>query len=93
MHGAQVPGGSKLDPRSIECRFIGYASGSGNYKVQDISNCRVLVSRDVVFEEGQPRRTSASVGEQIPLFETNVPPTDDEQRPAITDSEIDPAVM
>jgi hypothetical protein len=32
---------------------------------------RVLVSRDVVFEEGQPHRTSASVGEkQIPLFDT-----------------------
>jgi len=32
------------------------------------------VSRDVVFEEGQPRRTSPNVGENLPLFDmtTNV---------------------
>ena len=48
-------GGSKLDPRSVECCFLGYASGSGNYKVQDLVSHRVFVSRDVVFEEGQPR--------------------------------------
>jgi transposase InsO family protein len=79
-------GGSKLDPRSTECRFLGYASGSGNYKVQDSVSRRVFVSRDVVFEEGQPRRTLASVGEQqIPLFDatspTNVGPV-----PAISDN-------
>ena len=44
---AKVPtglGGSKLDPRSVECRFIGYATGTGNYKVQDIVTHRVFVS-------------------------------------------------
>ena len=64
-------GGSKLDPRSTECRFLGYASGSGNYKVQDVASRRVFISRDVIFEEGQPHRTTASVGEQhhqIPLL-------------------------
>ena len=71
IHGAQVTGGSKLDPRSIECRFLGYSSGTGNYKVQDIVTRRTYVSRDVIFEEGKPRRTTASVGEQIPLFDTN----------------------
>ena len=71
VHGVQVTGGSKLDPRSTECRLLGYASGSGNYKVQDITSRRVFVSRDVVFEEGLPRRTSVS-GQQIPLFEVNV---------------------
>ena len=69
IHGAQVTGGSKLDPRSVACRLLGYASGAGNYKVQDLATRRVFVSRDVVFEEGQPRRTSASVGEQTPLFD------------------------
>ena len=70
---AKIPiahGGSKLDPRSVECRLLGYASGSGNYKVQDITSRRVFISRDVIFEEGQPRRTSASVREETePLFE------------------------
>lgn len=70
---AKIPtahGSSKLDPRSTECRFLGYASGSGNYKVQDIVSRRVFVSRDVIFEEGQPHRTLASVGEQ-PLFDVS----------------------
>ena len=33
-----------------------------------MSHC-VLVSQDVVFEEGQPHHTSASVGEQLPVFD------------------------
>ena len=32
-------GGSKLDPWSTECCPLGYASGSRNYKVQDIMSC------------------------------------------------------
>ena len=73
-HGTQVGGGSKLDPKSIECRLLGYASGSGNYKVQEVVSRRVFVSRDVVFEEGKPNRTLTSVGEQqISIFDTNVP--------------------
>ena len=72
VHGVQVSGGSKLDPRSVECRFLGYAGGNGNYKVQEVGSHRVLISRDVVFEEGQPRRTSPSVGETIPLFDISL---------------------
>lgn len=45
VHGVQVTGGSKLDARSVECRFLGYATGTGNYKVQDVSTRRVFVSR------------------------------------------------
>jgi hypothetical protein len=71
VHGVQITGGSKLDPRGVECRFLGYATGRGNYKVQDIASRRVFISRDVIFEEGQPHRTSPSVGENnIPLFDT-----------------------
>jgi len=73
LHGVQVTGRSKLDPRSLECRFLGYAGGHGNYKVQDVLSRGVFVSRDVVFEEGQPHRTSPSVGEQnVPLFDTTL---------------------
>jgi hypothetical protein len=70
LHGVQVTGGSKLDDRGVECRFLGYASGTGNYKVQDATSHRVFVSRDVIFEEGLPHRTSPAVGEQIALFDT-----------------------
>jgi hypothetical protein len=72
---AKVPtalGGSKLDPRSIECWLLGYASGNRNYKVQEVVSQRVFISHDVVFEEGQPRCTSTGVGEQIPLFNMNI---------------------
>ena len=98
-HGVQVAGGSKLDPRSIECRLLGYASGSGNYKVQDVSTRRVFVSRDVIFEEGHPRRTSASVGE-ITLFDTagsdiaplaNAGPTSNQHLDNVTDVRRDSA--
>ena len=67
-------GNSKLDPWSIECKLLGYASGSGNYRVQDVKTSRVFVSRDVVFEEGQPCCTSAKVGEEIETlnFDTNI---------------------
>ena len=72
VHGVQVTGGSKLDPRGVECRLLGYAPGGGNYKVQDTVSGRVFVSRDVIFEEGHPHRTSPSVGENIPLFDTMI---------------------
>jgi hypothetical protein len=94
VNGAQITGGSKLDPRSVTCRLLGYAPGSGNYKVQDISTRRVFVSRDMIFEEGQPRRTSASVGEQqVPLFDVlfdatttkDVPLANHDPDPTITD--------
>lgn len=93
---AKIPtahGRSKLDPRSVECRLLGYASGNGNYRVQDIVSRRVFISRDVIFEEGQPRRTLAGVGEeveqaeQVPLFDTNIvltPPADTGSAPAIS---------
>ena len=71
MHGLQVTGGSKLDPRSVECRFLGYATGTGNYKVQDVNTCWTFISRDLVFEEGQPRRTLVSVGEKVTLFDAD----------------------
>lgn len=48
--------------------------GSGNYKLQDISTRHVFVSRDVIFEEGRPRHTLMSVGEQIPLFDNLISP-------------------
>ena len=79
---AKIPtvlGGSKLD------QLLGYISGSGNYKVLDVTSHQVFVSRDVVFEEGHPHCTSAAVGEetQIPFFDIlldmnmTTPPADD----------------
>ena len=65
IHGVQVTGGSKLNSRSVKYWLLGYTSGNGNYKVQDISNRCVFVSWDVIFEEGHPHWTLMSVGEEI----------------------------
>ena len=69
--------------------------GAGNYKVQNIDTQRVYVSRDVIFEEGQPHRTSTSVGEKmIPLFDTldihDTPDTAINPDHAITDPAVTP---
>ena len=85
VHGLQVTGGSKLDPQSVACRFLGYAAGSGNYRVQDVTTRRVFVSRDIIFEEGKPRRTLASAGEQMPLFDI----IDDEVPSSLTNTDHD----
>jgi len=69
VNGAQINGGSKLDNRSVECLLLGYATGSGNYKVQDVASRHMFVSRDVIFEEGHPHRTSPNMGETIQLFD------------------------
>jgi hypothetical protein len=86
VNGALVTGGSKLDPRSMECHLLGYMGSHGNYRVQDTTSRRVFVSRDVVFEEGQAHHTLPSVGETTDLFDvtgedniSNSDPLDDEK--------------
>jgi hypothetical protein len=42
------------------------------------------MSRDVIFKEDQPHRTSASVGENIPIFDTST------QSDTLADTRSDP---
>ena len=62
--------------RSIAFELIRHTSHlhGGNYKVQDVVSQQVFVSRDVIFEEGKPSQTLASVGEQIPTFDAGLTP-------------------
>jgi hypothetical protein len=72
--------GSKLDRRSVKCRLLGYMSGSGNYRVQEVGSRCVFVSRDVIFDEGKPSCTSADVGEETETllnFDMNIVPSAD----------------
>jgi hypothetical protein len=39
----------KLDKKSLKCRFIGYVPNG--YKLWDLENKKVIVSRDVIFDE------------------------------------------
>ena len=41
----------KLDPRAREAVMIGYARGVRGYKLWDVAECKVVVSRDVKFDE------------------------------------------
>jgi len=48
------PGLKKLSDRSKKMVFIGYESGTKGYRFFDPTTKRLVVSRDVVFDEKQP---------------------------------------
>lgn len=41
----------KLDSKSKKCIFIGYSNESKAYKLYDPNTCKVIISRDVIFNE------------------------------------------
>ncbi|KAL2893587.1 Retrovirus-related Pol polyprotein from transposon TNT 1-94 [Bienertia sinuspersici] len=43
--------GDKFDERGVRCVFIGYPHGQKGYKVYDLKEKKLFVSRDVVFKE------------------------------------------
>jgi hypothetical protein len=45
------PNVGRLDPRACEAIMIGYARGSQGYKLWDVAESKVVVSRDVKFDE------------------------------------------
>lgn len=41
----------KLDLKSKKCIFLGYVKGVKGYKFRDLMSKKVVISRDVVFDE------------------------------------------
>ena len=41
----------KIDEKSIKCNFVGYCSNSKAYKLYNPTNGKVIISKNVVFDE------------------------------------------
>ena len=59
--GQQINGGSKLDDRTMVGKLIGYLPGHGGYQVL-LGDGRVVRSKDVDFDEGNPHLTTSGDG-------------------------------
>ena len=95
----------KLDAKSVECRFLGYASNRRAFVAVDTKNYRrVFESRDVFFDEGDgedPTRVvidpdALDINPPAPIRSASqqvhiedVPDEDDETPPALLDDEDD----
>ena len=45
--------GQKLDDKGVKCIFIGYNLESKAYRLYDLINKKIIISRDVEFLENQ----------------------------------------
>ncbi|KAL2232264.1 UNVERIFIED_CONTAM: Retrovirus-related Pol polyprotein from transposon RE1 [Sesamum indicum] len=83
------PGKSKFDHRAFECVFLGYMPNQKGYKVFDIHNNKVLVSRDVYFHESVfPFKSIAGTETEqclpLPSFDSEIPSSTDFQSSTTT---------
>jgi hypothetical protein len=56
---------TKLDNRSVKCIFLGVSEESKGYRLFNLITERVIVSRDVIFEEEKQWDWDESFEEQI----------------------------
>ncbi|KAL2232434.1 UNVERIFIED_CONTAM: Retrovirus-related Pol polyprotein from transposon RE1 [Sesamum indicum] len=62
------PHKSKFEPRATRCVFIGYVHGQKAYKLYDIEQRSVLISRDVIFHENVfPYKNCTMESEHCPV--------------------------
>ncbi|MGH7239998.1 MAG: hypothetical protein ACREHG_08020, partial [Candidatus Saccharimonadales bacterium] len=56
---------TKLDPKAVQCIFVGYAASSKAYRLYDPVARRIIISRDVTFFENQRYTTETTEVEII----------------------------
>ncbi|KAK0593076.1 hypothetical protein LWI29_030396 [Acer saccharum] len=62
---------NKLDAKSVKCTLVGYGEDEFGYKLWDDQNCKMIRSRDVVFNERvmyKDRNTQVSEPEELEYF-------------------------
>lgn len=71
----KIPDGvrKKVDKKSIECIFVGYAEGQKGYRLIQKSTKKLIISRDVIFFENESaNQCIPSCGQNKSFFETQV---------------------
>jgi hypothetical protein len=58
---------SKLDSKSRQCIFLGYEKGVKGYKLCDPTINKVVISRDVVFDENAMLKSTQEKVQQVPV--------------------------
>jgi hypothetical protein len=54
----------KLDPKAVECIFVGYCENSKSFRMWNPATRRIIISRDVIFKE-ETVNQEASLGEAV----------------------------
>ncbi len=57
---------SKLDSKSRQCIFLGYEKWVKSYKLWDSKANKVVISRDVVFDEKSMLKSTQGEEQQVP---------------------------
>jgi len=86
------PGLKKLSDRSSKMVFIGYESGTKGYRFFDPATGRLVISRDVIFDEGQPWKWTNAADETVQLSpESFVVHYESDENSTIDGADVQPA--
>ena len=81
------PGLNKLSDRSTKMVFIGYESGTKGYRFYNLASNKLVISRDVIFDEMQPwdwENTSSNTDQwEADTFVVHYDQTDQNQIPTV----------